>query len=152
MAWSWIRNRNRNEKKIWIPRKFFHDIDFLRRLPQLDRESAVVASGRFFSRAFVKFLSRSNFALFESCGKVTFLFLDLNECESPEENPCSKHATCTNTIGSVTCQCKKETIFTNFYKKFPIRFRRSKTWDWLLPKRWVGFRSTHSTAFRSVLI
>ena len=105
------------EKSKFQESLFLHDIDFLRRLPQLDRESAVVAPGRFFSCAFVKFLSRSNFALFESCGKVTFLFLDLNECESPEENPCSKHATCTNTIGSVTCQCKKETIFTNFYKE-----------------------------------
>ena len=33
-------------------------------------------------------------------------YLDINECNSEENNNCHENATCTNTNGSFTCQCQ----------------------------------------------
>ena len=41
-------------------------------------------------------------------------FLDIDECTSPEHNPCSQYATCANTVGSVTCECKKGFVGDGF--------------------------------------
>ncbi|KAJ4760324.1 Wall-associated kinase family protein [Rhynchospora pubera] len=35
--------------------------------------------------------------------------IDIDECNSTKENPCSKNAICTNTIGNFTCSCPKGT-------------------------------------------
>ena len=34
----------------------------------------------------------------------SIMYLDINECD---DKPCSDSATCTNTEGSYTCECKK---------------------------------------------
>ena len=34
-----------------------------------------------------------------------FTYLDINECEQP--NDCHKYANCNNTIGSYKCKCKE---------------------------------------------
>lgn len=39
--------------------------------------------------------------------------LDKDECLS-DDNPCSPHATCANTVGSVTCECKKGFVGDGF--------------------------------------
>ena len=37
--------------------------------------------------------------------KLILIFQDVDECV--QDNPCSDNAICTNTVGSVTCECKK---------------------------------------------
>ena len=38
--------------------------------------------------------------------KESLLFLDINECNTANDNNCHENAICTNTNGSFTCQCQ----------------------------------------------